>query len=91
MRVKIVRVIKNWDMRKTRGLAFSLPANRLKKGEALIAFNASGTMARLVDSGHSCITLWSNGGEVFDINAVTAKLKKGMFIEFTKTKKAKAA
>ena len=50
MRIKVVHVERGWDMRRKHDLREGLHAQRLKRGQCLVAFNVARTMARVIDS-----------------------------------------
>ncbi len=70
--VMVKRIVTDWDCRRIRALQAIGERNRLKPREVVLAFNRSLTMARLVDASGSILTVYSDDGNVFDVDTLLA-------------------
>ncbi len=75
----MVHVIKGWDMRRLHDLREGLHAQRLKPGQALVAFNVACTMARVIDSEWGTHTYYETAG--FNLERLAEMMKRGLFVE----------
>jgi hypothetical protein len=70
-------------MNKIHALREDSRAIALKRGEALVAFNRKGTIARLVDCVGAVHTYYAEPKTVFDIQTLSALVERGFWIQLT--------
>ena len=68
--VMVKRIITDWDCRRIRALQAVGDRNKLKGREVVLAFNKALTMARVVDSRGSFLTVYADYGHVFDVETL---------------------
>ena len=81
MRVKVLHVVKAWDMRKKHALREGIRAAKLKRGQCLVAFNRALDMARIIDSEGGVHDYYADKGEQFDLQAVRGRMERAMFVD----------
>ena len=93
MRVKVVHVESEWDMRKKHALRESRKANRLTRGQCLVAFNGALTMARIIDSEGGVHDYYADRGVKFDLAVLKEMIQQGFAVDLDvgKTTSVRAA
>lgn len=82
MKVEVVSLKKDWDMRCTHELRDSRAATQLKRGQCLMAFNTRRSMCRMIDSVGGVHTWYRRPEDgVFDVRAIAKLMKEGLAIE----------
>ena len=81
MRVRVVHVEADWDMRIRHKLRIGNRARRLKARECFVAFNRALTIARIIDSELGTHDYYTVQGEVFDLELLQAKIKGGLDVD----------
>ncbi len=79
MRIKVVHVLKGWDMRRLHDLREGLHAQRLKPGQCIVAFNVARTMCRVIDAEWGTHTYYESAG--FNLERLAELMKSGLFVE----------
>jgi len=80
-RVRIARVVANWDMRRKHDLREGKAAEVLRKGEVLVAFNVRRDMARIIDCVGAVHDYYANRGVKFDVGILERMTQEGIFLE----------
>ena len=81
MRVLIVRVIANWDMRRKHDLREGRAASALLRGEVLVAFNVRRNMARIIDCVGAVHDYYADRGVRFDVGVLERMTQVGISLE----------
>ena len=93
MKVKVIHVESNWDMRRKHALRESRRAKKLERGQCLVAFNAALSMARIIDSEGGVHDYYADRGVKFDLVSLRAMVRDGFAVELDvgKTTSVRAA
>lgn len=70
--IRVVRVVTEADMRRTRALAFDdyRIFDKLKHGEAVLLINRAQNVARFIDAERILHTCYAKPGEVYDLDRI---------------------
>lgn len=83
MKVKVVHVETDVDMRMKHELRESKKAEKLKPGECLVAINRAKDMARIIDCEGGVHDYYAYAGMKFDVSEISGMMKRGLGIELT--------
>lgn len=81
MKVKVVHVVKDWDMRVRHRLRDGRRGSSLKRGQCLVAFNRAKNMARIIDAVGAVHDYYADKGEEYDLDLLAKHLKAGLFVD----------
>lgn len=81
MKVKVVHVIQDWDMRVRHKLRDGRKGSSLKRGQCLVAFNRSRNMARIIDAVGAVHDYYADKGEEYDLELLAKHLQAGLYVE----------
>lgn len=82
MKLRVAKLVEDWDMRERHSLRESRASNRLSKGECVVAFNRARTQARMIDSAGGVHDYYTDPGDEFDLGLLAEMMKAGIFLEF---------
>jgi hypothetical protein len=88
-KIRITSIIDNWSMNRIHALRDRDSAVALRRGEALVAFNRKGTIARIIDCAGAVHTYYAEPKTVFDIQTLSDMVERGFWIELTVGAKAR--
>ncbi len=74
----MVHVIKGWDMRRVHDLREGLHAQRLKRGQCIVAFNVARTMARIIDCEWGVHNYYESAG--FNLQRLSEMMQRGFYV-----------
>ena len=77
--IKVVHVIRGWDMRRKHDLREGLHAQRLKRGQCIVAFNVALTMARVIDSEWGVHDYYEDAG--FNLERLGEMMERGFYVQ----------
>ena len=82
MKLRVTKLLTDWDMRERHKLREGRASNKLSKGECVVAFNRSRTQARMIDSAGGIHDYYTDPGDEFDLGMLGEMMKAGIFVEF---------
>ena len=81
VKVRIIAIIGEWSMNRVHALREDSRAIALKRGEALVAFNRKGTIARIIDCVGAVHTYYAEPKTVFDIQTLSDLVERGFWMQ----------
>lgn len=81
MTLKIVQVVRGWDMRKVHELRESIRARALQPGQCIVAVNNALDMARIIDCEGGVTNRYADVGEEFDLAGIAAQMQRGLGVD----------
>ena len=82
-KVRITSIVDAWSMNKIHALREDSRSIALKRGEALVAFNRKGTIARIIDCVGAVHTYYAEPKTVFDIQTLSDLVERGFWIQLS--------
>lgn len=79
--LRVVAVVKDWDMRSKHALREGVQARALRPGTVLVAFNRRRDMVRIIDSEGFVHDGYADVGEEFNLDIVAQRMKRAWKIE----------
>lgn len=81
MKVHIVRIVEEWDMREKHRLREGRNAKRLHAGEVLLAFNRALDMARFIDCEGGVHDYYADDRVRFDVDELRRMIHRGFHVD----------
>lgn len=81
MKITIVQVVADWDMRRKHDLRESLRARNLRPGEIIVAVNRALDMARIIDCEGGCLDRYADEGTEFDLEQIRDQMRRAYDID----------
>lgn len=93
MKLRVAKLMTEWDMRERHKLRESRASNGLAHGECVVAFNRARTQARVIDCAGGIHDYYTDPGDEFDLKSLSELMLEGIFIEFAigKSERRKAS
>lgn len=82
MKLRVAKLVADWDMRERHKLREGRASNNLARGECVVAFNRTRTQARMIDSEGGIHDYYTDPGEEFDLGVLSEMMKAGVGLEF---------